>query len=57
MRRDELSRLFGTEQPTREMVEQSEELIGRIERGRGIYVVTYIDGKPEGIYFAGYSYD
>ena len=33
--RDELRRLFGTEQPTREMVEQSEELIERIDRGQG----------------------
>ncbi len=57
MPREELRGLFGTEQPTREMVEQSEELIDRIERGQGIYVVTYRDGKPEGIYFAGYSYD
>ena len=55
--RDELRRLFGTEQPTREMVEQSEELIERIDRGQGIYVVTHQQGKPEGIYFAGYSYD
>ncbi|HVM63072.1 MAG TPA: hypothetical protein VMV72_19595 [Verrucomicrobiae bacterium] len=54
---EELRRLFGTDQPTREMVEQSEELIDRIDRGQGIYVVTYRQGKPEGIYFAGYSYD
>jgi len=55
--RDELGRLFGTEQPTREMVEQSEELIERIDRGQGIYVITYQQGKPDGIYFGGYSYD
>jgi hypothetical protein len=55
--RDDLYRLFGTEQPTREMVEESEELIDRIDRGQGIYVVTYQQGKPDGIYFAGYSYD
>jgi len=55
--RDDLHRLFGTEQPTREMVEESEELIDMIDRGQGIYVVTYQQGKPDGIYFAGYSYD
>ena len=54
---EELQRLFGTEQPTRDMVEQSEELIDRIDRGQGIYIVTYHGGKPDGIYFAGYSYD
>jgi hypothetical protein len=55
--REELLRMFGTEQPTREMVEQCEELIEGIGRGRGIYVVIYRQGKPEAIYFAGYSYD
>lgn len=54
---DELQRIFGTQQPTREMVEQSEELIERIDRGQGLYVITYQQGKPDGIYFAGYSYD
>ena len=54
---DELQRVFGTEQPTREMVEQSEELIEHIDRGQGIYIVTYQHGKPDGIFFAGYSYD
>jgi len=54
---EELRRLFGTAQPTRESVEQSEELIDRIERGQGICIVTYRHGKAEGIYFAGYSYD
>jgi len=55
--RDELRRLFGTEQPTRKMVEDSEELIERIDRGQGICVVAYQQGKPDGIYFAGYSFD
>lgn len=54
---EELRRLLGTEQPTREMVEQAEELFERIDRGQGIYVVTYRQGKPDGIYFGGYSYD
>jgi len=57
MPQDELRRIFGTEQPTREMVEQSEKLTERIDRGQGIYVVTHRQGKPDGIYFAGYSYD
>jgi len=54
---DELRRLLGTDQPTREMVQQSEELFERVDRGQGIYVVTYRHGKPDGIYFGGYSYD
>jgi|SRR5882672_9938688 len=54
---DELLRLFGTEQPTREMVERSEELTEMIDRGQGVYIVTYQQGRPDGIYFAGYSFD
>ncbi len=54
---DELQRLFGTEKPTREMVEESEELIEMLDRGWGVYIVTYRDGKPDEIHFAGYSCD
>jgi hypothetical protein len=54
---DELRRLLGTDQPSREAVEQSEELIERIDRGQGVCVVTYRQGKPDGIFFAGYSFD
>jgi sugar/nucleoside kinase (ribokinase family) len=54
---DELRRLLGTEQPTREQVEQCEEMIEKIDRGQGIGIVTYKQGKPDGIYFGGYSFD
>jgi hypothetical protein len=33
---DELQRLLGTQQPTREMIERSEELFERVDRGQGI---------------------
>jgi hypothetical protein len=55
--REELQRLFGTDQPTRKTVEECEELIELIDRGQGLCVVTYQQGKPDGIYFAGYSFD
>jgi hypothetical protein len=55
--RDELRRLLGTEQPTREIVEKCEELVESIDRGQGIFVVTYQQGEPGEIYFAGYSFD
>lgn len=55
--RGELQRLFGTDQPTHKMVEESNDLPERIERGHGVCVVTYANGRPNGIYFAGYSYD
>jgi len=49
--------MFSTDQPSRKMVEESEELIERIDRGQGVCVVTYQHDKPDGIYFAGYSFD
>jgi hypothetical protein len=54
---EELLELFGTTQPTREMVEGSEELFDRLERGQGVYVVVYGGGRPAEIFFAGYSFD
>lgn len=28
-----------------------------IDRGQGVYIVAYRDGKPSEIFFAGYSFD
>ena len=54
----DLSRLFGTDQPTRTQVEaKMDELLDQIPRGEGIYLVTYKDGAPDEIFFAGYSFD
>jgi len=54
---EELRELFGTEQPTLEAIEKSDEFIDRLERGQGVYILLYQQGKPQKIYFAGYSYD
>jgi hypothetical protein len=54
---DELERLFGTGQPTHEMIEQSEELFETLDRGQGIYIIAYKNGRPDEIFFAGYSFD
>jgi hypothetical protein len=53
----ELNRYFGTDKPTREMIEANVDLYEDIERGQGIYTVVYKDGKPSEIFFAGYSFD
>ena len=55
--RETLLELFGTAEPTREMVEGSEELFDMPERGQGVYVIAYEGGRPSEIFFAGYSYD
>ena len=55
--KEELMNLFGTNRPTREMVESSDELFDALERGQGVYVVVYDGGQPSEIFFAGYSFD
>jgi len=54
---DELLEAFGTTKPTRDVVEDSDDLFEEIERGQGICLVVYEDDAPAEIYFAGYSYD
>lgn len=53
----DLVELFGTDKPTREMIEGNDELFEALERGQGVYVVVYKDEQPSEIFFAGYSFD
>jgi hypothetical protein len=56
--RETLLELFGTDRPTREMIDESDELFDALERGQGVYVVVYEGGGgPSEIFFAGYSFD
>jgi hypothetical protein len=55
--RAELQGLFGTDRPTREMIEGSAALLATLERGQGIYIVAYRDGRPDEIFFGGCSFD
>jgi len=55
--KEELMDLYGTDKPTREMVEGNMDFLEEIERGQGIYFITYERGEPSEIVFAGYSYD
>jgi|ERR1041384_2689725 hypothetical protein len=52
-----LIELFGTEHPSRSMIEANMDFLCDIERGHGVYIVVYADNHPEQILFAGYSYD
>jgi hypothetical protein len=54
---ESLTDYYGTRRPTREMVEVNQDFFEDIERGHGIYILLYVDGKPDEILFAGYSYD
>jgi hypothetical protein len=55
--KDELVRLFGTDQPTRAMIEENMDFYEDIERGQGVYIIVYKDGQPSEIFFGGYSFD
>ncbi|HLJ97176.1 MAG TPA: hypothetical protein VKU02_28690 [Gemmataceae bacterium] len=56
--RNELVRLFGTDQPTRKMIEATMlDIYEEIDRGQGIYIIAHKDGKPSEIFFGGYSFD
>jgi hypothetical protein len=54
---DELLDLYGTLQPTREMVGGGDELFEELDRGEAVYVVMYADGRPHELFIAGYSFD
>lgn len=54
---ERLREWFGTTQPTREMIESDSIYFEDIERGEGLYIVVYKDGKPDEYHFAGYSFD
>jgi hypothetical protein len=54
---DILEELYGTTQPTHEMIEENMDFFEEIERGQGISIIVYKEGKPDEIFFAGYSYD
>jgi hypothetical protein len=64
---DDLIAMFGTAEPTRDLVEEVlikkqrgdplERFWGRIERGQGLYIIVYDGAQPREIFFAGYSWD
>ena len=53
-----LQEIYGTGEPTRELVERhTGELDERLDRGEAVYVLVYRDGRPDEIYFEGHSGD
>ncbi len=54
---DILQALYGTKQPTRQMLEEKMDFLEELERGHCVYAVVYKDGRPDEIFFAGYSFD
>jgi hypothetical protein len=54
---DVLEGLYGTTEPTRAMAEANMDFLEDVERGQGVYIILYANGKPNEICFAGYSFD
>ena len=64
---DELLQLFGTEQPTHQMIESvilsqdnegaADEFWESIDRGMGRHIVVYENNEPAEVFFIGYSFD
>jgi len=54
---EELIRWFGSITPTRSQVSANMGFMEQIERGQAVYIVTYTNGMPTEILFAGYSFD
>jgi hypothetical protein len=52
-----LKKLYGTDKPTRAMVDSNMNFFGDIDRGQGIYFVLFDGENPSQIFFAGMSYD
>ena len=49
--------LFGTERPSRAMIEENGVYYDLIDRGLGLYIVAYDGDEPSELFFAGYSFD
>ncbi|MDZ4783806.1 MAG: hypothetical protein SGJ19_26460 [Planctomycetia bacterium] len=53
----QVQEFFGTDRPTRAVVQASDDLYEDIERGQGVCCTVYVNGQPSEICFCGYSYD
>ena len=53
----ELQALYGTSQPTHQMLEQNMDFLEDIDRGHCKYALAYKNGQPDEVLFAGYSFD
>jgi len=54
---DFLEELYRTSRPTRQQVLDNMDFLEEVERGQGVLITLYRDGRPEEYLFAGYSFD
>jgi hypothetical protein len=53
----EVVRLYGTERPTRAMVDADRAFFDGIGRGEGVYFTVFTGDDPDAVFFGGCSYD
>ena len=54
---EQLHELYGTDKPTRAMIDAHVGFFEWIDRGLGVYIIAYDGETPTEIVFAGYSFD
>jgi hypothetical protein len=54
---EQLEALYGTGQPSRQMIEENMDFLEDVDRGHCVYVVVYKNAAPDELFFAGYSFD
>lgn len=54
---ESLEDLYETNQPTHAMIENNMDFFEKVDRGEAIYIVVFKGGKPDELFFAGYSFD
>jgi hypothetical protein len=54
---EQLEDYFGTQQPTKAMMHESDDFWDDLERGMARYVILFEGDSPKEIFFAGYSFD
>jgi hypothetical protein len=52
-----LEDLYETTKPTHQMIESNMDFFEKVDRGEAIFIVVYKNGKPDELFFAGYSFD
>ena len=57
LNKQRLEELYGTAEPTRQMIEDNMDFLEDVDRGHCVYILAHKDGKPDEVLFAGYSFD
>jgi hypothetical protein len=54
---DALDEIFGTTEPTHDVLEDNLNCLERLDRGQCLYIIVYKENLPDEIFFGGISFD